>query len=259
MCGWPCGMKRKLLVIGIGAGDPDYVTLQAIAAMQRCDLFFLPMKGEEKADLSNLRLDILDRHLSGRTYRLAELDIPTRREAGSDYLGAVNDWHDAIARRYRQLFESQMSAEETAGLLVWGDPSLYDSTLRIVERLAREPDVELDYAVIPGITAIQALAARHRITLNDIGDPFLTTTGRRLVEAGMPEAGNAVVMLDGALAFTGLDPDLWIYWGAYLGTPDELLVAGRLGDVSDEIVRQRSEARQRKGWIMDTYLLKRSG
>lgn len=259
MCGWRCGMKRKLLVIGIGAGDPDFVTLQAIAAIQSCDLFFLPLKGEEKADLSKLRLDILDRHLSGRAYRLAELDIPSRREAGRDYLGAVNDWHDAIAGRYRQLFESRMSEEETAGLLVWGDPSLYDSTLRILERLAGQPDVELEYAVIPGITAIQALAARHRITLNDIGEPFLTTTGRRLAEAGMPEAGNAVVMLDGALAFTGLDPDLRIYWGAYLGTPDELLVAGRLGDVSGDIVRQRSEARQRKGWIMDTYLLKRSG
>ncbi|MIL09781.1 precorrin-6A synthase (deacetylating), partial [Salmonella enterica subsp. enterica] len=152
--------------------------------------------------------------------------------------------------------EAELTEAETGGLLVWGDPSLYDSTLRILDRLQARPDVHLDYDVIPGVTAVQALAAAHKVTLNNIGEPFVTTTGRRLGEGGMPQ-GNAVIMLDGELAFQSVDPDLWIYWGAYLGSPDELLVAGRVGDVADEIVRRRSEARARKGWIMDIYLLKR--
>lgn len=34
-------------------------------------------------------------------------------------------------------------------------------------------------------------------------------------------------MLDAGESFTQVDgEDVWIYWGAYLGTPDELLVAG---------------------------------
>ena len=64
-------------------------------------------------------------------------------------------------------------------------------------------------------------------------------------------------MLDRGTAFTSVDPDLHIYWGAYLGTPDELLVSGRVGDVAGEIARLRAEARAAKGWIMDTYLLRR--
>lgn len=250
-------MKRSLKVIGIGAGDPDYVTLQAVAAIQRCDLFFIPRKGEEKGDLAQLRLDIVERCKSGAPYRLVELDIPNRRAAGDDYRGAVDDWHAAIAERYRELFDSSMIEAELGGLLVWGDPALYDSTLRILARLEQMPDVELDYDVVPGITAVHALAARHKVTLNNIGEPYLTTTGRKLAQDGLPEAGNAVVMLDGELAFKSADPDLTIYWGAYLGTPDEILISGRLGDVADQIERVRAEARVRKGWIMDTYLLKR--
>ena len=65
-------------------------------------------------------------------------------------------------------------------------------------------------------------------------------------------------MLDGRTAFATLpDADLDIYWGAYLGTPDEIVVAGALRAVKDEICRRRAEARARKGWIMDTYLLRR--
>ncbi|WP_219340736.1 hypothetical protein, partial [Escherichia fergusonii] len=56
--------------------------------------------------------------------------------------------------------------------------------------------------VIPGITAIQALAAGHRMALNRIGDPFLVTTGRRLTEEGLPgNATSTVVMLDGKCSF----------------------------------------------------------
>jgi precorrin-6A synthase len=44
-----------------------------------------------------------------------------------------------------------------------------------------------------------------------------------------------------------------IYWGAYLGTEDEILVSGNLRELADDIERMRKEAKARKGWIMDTY------
>ncbi|CAH0284423.1 hypothetical protein SRABI112_04014 [Pseudomonas mediterranea] len=65
-------------------------------------------------------------------------------------------------------------------------------------------------------------------------------------------------MLDAEDAYRQVsDPDTHIYWGAYVGTPDELLIAGRLGDVADDIERTRKAARQANGWIMDTYLLRK--
>ena len=112
--------------------------------------------------------------------------------------------------------------------------------------------------VVPGITSLQVLAAAHRVTFTGVGEPVHVTTGRRLL-GGMPEGlDDVLVMLDGSGAFERLtDADLDIYWGAYLGMPDELLVSGDLQERKAEIAELRAAARDRKGWIMDSYLLRR--
>ena len=118
-------------------------------------------------------------------------------------------------------------------------------------------DVDFSYDVIPGITAIQALTARHRIPLNEVGEPVLITTGRQLRAHGL--SGSAVVMLDADCSFAACPPDTRIWWGAYLGT------AGRTAGRRHSWARWapassalRSDARARHGWIMDTYLLRLS-
>jgi precorrin-6A synthase len=168
----------------------------------------------------------------------------------------VADWHAARARLWANAIQAELGTDGVGAFLAWGDPSLYDSTLRILDEVARH--VELRYDVIPGITAVQALTARHRIPLNDVGEPVLITTGRQLrgalKDGGL--TGAAVVMLDGDCAFLCCEPQTRIWWGAYLGTADELLVAGTVGEVGERIVAMRAEARTRHGWIMDTYLLR---
>ena len=80
----------------------------------------------------------------------------------------------------------------------------------------------------------------------------------RRLAGGLPE-DDVVVMLDGEQAFATLDEKgVEIYWGAYLGTPDEILISGTLADVREEIANTRAEARERKGWMFDTYLLRRT-
>lgn len=247
---------RKLLVIGIGAGNPEHITVQAINALNRADVLFIPEKGADKADLADLRRDIIARYVSSEKARMVPFSVPVRDAANPSYAGRVADWHEAIADIYARLLTKELSEDGTGAFLVWGDPSLYDSTLRILER-ARSGAPEFAVEVIPGITSVQALTAAHGIALNRIGEPVLTTTGRKLGTA--PES-DTVVMLDGQLAFKALeggDYDIW--WGAYLGTPDEILIAGRLADVADEIERVRAKARAEHGWIMDTYLLRRRG
>ncbi len=168
-------------------------------------------------------------------------------------------WHEQRADIYERLIEG-LGDGECGAFLVWGDPSLYDSTLRIIDRIAGRGRVTFDYEVIPGISAIQALAARHRIALNRIGGAVHITTGRNIA-TGLPAAiDDAVVMLDGDGAFAAIDdPGIDIYWGAYLGTGDEILASGRLREQAGGIERARAEAKARKGWIMDTYLLRRRG
>ena len=169
----------------------------------------------------------------------------------------MDEWHEAIARRWQASLQDRLPARSgRVALLVWGDPALYDSTLRIASRLglARE-----QVCVVPGITSMQVLCSAHGIALNEIGEPFLITTGRQLRENGWPSGVNTlIVMLDGQRSYEQLkDTDVDIYWGAYLGMPQQLLMHGRLCDIAPDITSRRAQARAQNGWIMDIYLLRR--
>jgi precorrin-6A synthase len=244
-----------LTLIGIGCGDPGQLTRAAIRAINEADLVLIPRKGSAKSDLADLRRTICADVLTNDKTRIAEFDLPLRDAGEADYRKGVDEWHDAVAATWSRTIASHLQSEGKIALLIWGDPSLYDSSLRIARRLDPLPTVE----VVPGITSIQALCAAHALTLNDIGEPFLVTTGRRLREGGWPQGVDTVaVMLDGGTAFESLDPKgLQIWWGAYLGMPDQIVMSGTLEEVGPRIVAARQEARERHGWIMDSYILKR--
>ena len=243
----------ELFLIGIGTGNPDHLTRQGEAAIREADAILIPLKGDKKSDLATLRQDICKDILGlDAEKKLIPFDLP-RRDTAGDYLQGVDAWHDAIAVAWTDALRG--TAARRVALLVWGDPSLYDSTLRIAARLAPQPTVR----VIPGITALQALTAAHAIPLNEINAPVTITTGRQLRDHGWPaETDTLAVMLDGELGFQTLDPKgLHIWWGAYLGMPNQILAAGPLDETADRIRHLRSKARAAHGWLMDIYLLKR--
>lgn len=246
---------KKLLLIGIGAGDPEQITVQAIKALNRASVFFLLDKGEAKDDLLRLRREICERYIETPGYRLVQVQDPLRDGSTPSYREGVEQWHEQRAQLFARLIGEELADDECGAFLLWGDPGLYDSTLRILQRVVDNGCEPFDYEVIPGISSVQSLAARHRVPLNRIGEPIRITTGRRLE---VEDLDNVLVMLDAHCSFQRfLGQDLDIYWGAYLGTADELLIAGRLDEVAERIVQVREAARQRKGWIMDTYLLRR--
>lgn len=246
----------ELFLIGIGTGNPDHITRQAEKAIEQADLVLLPHKDDSKAELAQVRLTLLE-CLAVQEQRIAHFDMPVRRQQGDDYDQQVDEWHDAIAQRWNECLSSHLPAGfGRVALLVWGDPALYDSTLRIASRLGLS---KAQVHVVPGITSMQVLCSAHGIALNEIGAPFLVTTGRQLRESGWPQGINTlVVMLDGQSSYEQLtEPDIDIFWGAYLGMPQQILMQGRLAEVKDSISAKRQQARQLHGWIMDIYLLRR--
>ncbi len=245
-----------LHLIGIGTGNPDHLTRAAIQVMNAADLILLPRKGAAKSDLIDVRRSICAEVLD-RPVRVVEFDLPVR-SATAAYLDAVNDWHDAIAAAWADQIAAHLPQGGKLALLVWGDPSLYDSTLRIAERL-RADGLALRIQVVPGITSIQALTAAHAIPLNALAAPVLITTGRRLRADGWPaDADSLVVMLDGDCAFESLAAEgVTIWWGAYLGMPHQALIAGPLAEVGAQIVARRAALRAQHGWIMDVYLMRK--
>jgi len=93
---------RKVHVIGIGAGDPRHMTVQAIEALNAVDALFLLDKGEAKADLVRLREAICARFLTNPRCRLVTAPSPPR-DAEGEYLAGVAAWHDAKADLYARL------------------------------------------------------------------------------------------------------------------------------------------------------------
>jgi precorrin-6A synthase len=247
-----------LTLVGIGTGNPQHLTIEAIEALNGLDLILIPNKGAGKDDLAGLRHEICERVIRKPGPRIVEFDLPKRDAATPSYRQGVDDWHDAIAKVWEQTIQTHLPEGGKVGFLVWGDPSLYDSTMRIAERLKTRTQVALH--VIPGITSIQALTAAHAIPLNEIGAPVTITTGRQLREAGWPDSADTlVIMLDGDCSFQSIAPEgIQIWWSAYAGMENEISISGDLADTAARIIETRARARADHGWIMDIYILRRA-
>ncbi len=247
---------RELLLIGVGAGDPDWVTIEAVRAIQQIDVLFVVLKEDELDDLVAARRVIIARHRESELKTVELRDPPRPWQQVADYPAAVADWRAQRLASWRAAVAAELAPGQRGGFLVWGDPSLYESTLAIVNELAAASGIAV--RVIPGISSVLALAARFRIPLNRQGRAVQIAPAR-LLAGGMPtEVDDLVVMLDGKQTFAGIDPaGLEIYWAAYLGTADEILISGPLAEVRDQISQVRAAAAARKGWIFDTYLLRR--
>ncbi|HEY9564424.1 MAG TPA: precorrin-6A synthase (deacetylating) [Nocardioides sp.] len=248
-------MTRRIRIIGIGSGHPDQITLEAAAALASVDFVIAAAKSPDDPLLA-ARRELCRRH--GDPEVIAVPDPERDRKDPADYTGAVAHWHDARAAAYERVL---IDRDGDAAFLVWGDPMLYDSTIRVVERIHERGNVAFEWDVLPGISSLQVLAARHRIVLHEVGRPTVITTGRRLREAIADGAQNIAVMLDARLACADLaEPTQWhLWWGANLATPAEVLVAGSLDSVLPRVRREREVARTASGWVMDTYLLRRGG
>lgn len=249
-------MTPVLSLIGIGAGNPEHLTLQAIRVLGAADLILIPLKGTEKQQLAQIRRDICDEFAVHADLDVIEFDLPKRDPAIADYLTRVELWHDAIAATWQEAI-SRFPGKRHIALLIWGDPSLYDSSLRLAGRLQGHMVLEIN--VVPGITALQSLCAAHAIPLNDAGQPVLITTGRKLRDEGWPsQADRIAVMLDGENSFTAIqDGNVHIWWGAYLSMKEEVILQGPLDVIGPQIIETRQKLRAQHGWIMDMYILSR--
>lgn len=253
-------MSRQLNLIGIGAGDPDWVTFAAAKAITELDVLFVVRKEDDLDDLVQARRVVVERHRS-EPLRIVEFQDPPRPwQTTPDYPQAVARWRAQRQEQWGQALAGSLADGQIGGFLVWGDPSLYESTLAIAHELVRLAPAEspVELRVIPGISSVLALAAAHQIPLNRQGRA-LQISPARLLTNGMPaEVDDVVVMLDGKQTFASIDPTgLDIYWGAYLGTTDQLLISGSLSEVRNQILQTRAAAAAEKGWMFDTYLLRR--
>ncbi|MFI5428322.1 SAM-dependent methyltransferase [Aeromicrobium sp. UC242_57] len=121
----------KVLIAGVGMGL-QHVTSEVAQALRGADYVIAATKGPDDELLAARR--VIADHFGLEVVAVAD---PERdRKDPADYPAAVKTWHEARVAAYEQVLRARGG---TAAFLVWGDPSLYDSTIRIVEQL-RDPD-----------------------------------------------------------------------------------------------------------------------
>ena len=227
----------EIYLVGIGTGNPKHLTLEGIETLKEMELILLPKKNSQKKDLLNIRKYICNLAINQNNTFIEEYLIPERL-VNTDYFNSVSNWHKEISTNIEALINKHKKRVKKLAFLIWGDPGLYDSTLKIVDDLKIKKKV----SVISGISSIQSLASAFKINLNEVGGSVLVTTGRNLNKKMFCKDFNLLVMLDGNCSFKKfIKQKCYIWWGAYLGMKNQILIEGKLKNVCNEIICQRKK------------------
>jgi precorrin-2/cobalt-factor-2 C20-methyltransferase len=147
------GGAATLVGVGVGPGDPELVTVKAVRVLREADVVLVPVM--DTGERGRAEATVLAHVDHGRVRRVvfaleggAEL---ARREAARDSAA------DTVAAAFRD-------GAAVVAFATIGDPNMY-STFTYLAATVRERVPGLDVATVPGITAMQDLAARSGTVL----------------------------------------------------------------------------------------------
>jgi precorrin-2/cobalt-factor-2 C20-methyltransferase len=145
-----------LIGVGVGPGDPELVTVKAVRVLRAADLVLVPVA--DTGERGRAEATVLAHIPPDRVRRVAfTLDAATGR-AGTQARAAA--W-DKAAETVAEAFRSGAAVLAFATI---GDPNVY-STFTYLAATVRERVPGLAVASVPGITAMQDLAARSGTVL----------------------------------------------------------------------------------------------
>ena len=210
-------MSGALVGVGVGPGDPEHITLKALRELQAADRVFVP-----ETDASAGTVGRAERVVSGH---VASSRIERVMFAMRDADARAGNWD-----RAGEAIAAVLRRDETAAFATIGDPNLYSTFTYIANTVrALVPDVEI--RTVPGITAMQDLAARTGVVLVEGAEPLVLmpyTAGDDALRAAL-DRGDTVVVYKGGRHL----PDLL----------DAVKAAGRIDDAvyGEELGSQQQE------------------
>ncbi|MCS6827711.1 MAG: precorrin-2 C(20)-methyltransferase [Caldilinea sp.] len=140
-----------LTAVGLGPGDPEWITVKAVRAIEQAHIVFAPRSRDGDASLA---LRIAEPWLRPEQ-RIVELALPMTRDP--DLLTAA--WEAAAD----QIAATLQPGAQGVYLLL-GDPLLYGTFTYLGHELAqRYPRIQI--RVVPGVTSFAAAAARSGVVL----------------------------------------------------------------------------------------------
>ncbi|WP_349261981.1 precorrin-2 C(20)-methyltransferase [Actinocrinis sp.] len=171
--------------VGVGPGDPELLTLKAMRVLREADVVFAPTTALDKPS----RAERVVREAVGVEVRRLFFALD---DTGGLTEARTTAWDEA-ARIVLELFTSGARRVAFATL---GDPNVYSTFAYLARTVAdREPRVAVE--TVPGITAMQDLAARVVLPLAEGGEPLT------LLPAVAPDVRRALDAVRAALSGPG--------------------------------------------------------
>ncbi len=156
----------RLYGVGVGPGDPELMTLRAYHVLSRVPVIFVPRKTAQSESMAR---SIVSNLVPGIEPKIVGIVLPMMRnkEQLQEY------WHQAADTIWQYLKKG-----EDGAFVNVGDPLLYGTFIHILETLQKShPEIEVE--VIPGISSINAAAARTMVPLASDDDNIAIISGSR--------------------------------------------------------------------------------
>ena len=218
-------VERTLSGVGVGPGDPDHVTVKALRTLEAADVILVP-RTEARAGGVGRAEEIVCAHLPAKTAAIRRIPFSMAEHRGVGQRRA-SAW-EASATTAIEAFEA--GAKRVAFATV-GDASVFSTFSYLCDLVSRRVEVTIE--VIPGITAMQAIAATSRTPLVE-GQEILSlvpwTVGPETL-ARVCEVSDTVVVYKGGREMTELRAVLEAQ-----GRLDEAILGTDLGLPSERVV-----------------------
>ncbi|MFF0016874.1 precorrin-2 C(20)-methyltransferase [Streptomyces sp. NPDC005374] len=209
--------SSRLIGVGVGPGDPELVTVKGVNALRAADVIVVPVmdSGERGRAEATVLHYVPEDKVVRVVFALNERSDRGRREAA---------W-DAAGERVVQL----LAAHSSVAFATIGDPNVYSTFTYLAQTIGElVPDVVVE--TVPGITAMQDLAARSGAVLTEGTEPLVlvpVTAGAAVLKEALSGPGTVVAYKFGrqagevveALRETGRIEDA--VWGSALGLEGE--------------------------------------
>jgi precorrin-2/cobalt-factor-2 C20-methyltransferase len=209
--------SSRLIGVGVGPGDPELVTVKGVNALRDADVVVVPVMdtGERGRAEATVLHYVPEEKVVRIVFALNERTDRARREAA---------W-DAAGERVAGL----LRAHAAVAFATIGDPNVYSTFTYLAQTItALVPGTVVE--TVPGITAMQDLAARSGAVLTEGTEPLTlvpVTAGATVLKEALAGPGTVVAYKFGrqagevaeALRETGRLEDA--VWGSALGLTEE--------------------------------------
>src|SRR5215207_7507158 len=157
-------LDARLYGVGLGPGDPDYMTIRALKVLQRADRLVHFSKKDKRGNART----IADAVVTPDSEPEIALVYPVTTEIPADhpdYAAAISAFYEASATR----IATEVEAGRSLAVLCEGDPFFYGSFMHLWRRLATRFPTE----VVPGVTGMSGSWTRAGVPIT-WGDDVLT-------------------------------------------------------------------------------------